>query len=120
MMLVLTRQAGESVVINDWLVVTLTNTSVVQVTVRIDASQPFYTRTSADAEALANAHDNVEFTLRVNESVIIDEEFTVVFVAAFPSGLQTRIRMGFEGPSNTKLRCLDAGGIAVKEFEFSK
>ena len=94
--------------------------SVFQVTVRIHASQPFYARTSADVETLANPYDNVEFTLRVNESVIIDEEFSVVVVAAFSTGSQAKIRMGFEGPSSTKLRCLDATGLAVKEFDFSK
>lgn len=105
-MLVLTRKIHEEVVIDNRVFVLLTKLQETEATVKVYALEPFDARrreSFAKTERTRVNRTNFEFVLKPGESILINDDITVVFIVArTPEGeAQPKSRFGFEGPSNT-------------------
>jgi sRNA-binding carbon storage regulator CsrA len=119
-MLVITRKTNEVTLIDDRVQVVPTKISETEVTVNINAVEPFQAAASSPNRVRFSAlRTSFEFVLKPEESIHIGEDITVIFIVARTVGQNSepQARIGFLGPHKTKLCAKDACGSIVTETE---
>ena len=119
-MLVITRRINEVTLIDDRVHVVPTKISETQVTINIHAVEPFQAAmTSANTVRFPAPRTSFEFVLKPEQSIYIGEDITVIFIVARTGeqNSEPRARIGFEGPSKTKVCAKDVCGSIVTQIE---
>lgn len=121
-MLVLTRRVHEALIVNERVTFVPTSLSETEATVRVFACEPIGVCRGSDLAATERerpVRTSYELLLKLDESIIIDGEFTIIFFVARigEGGIESKARFGFESPNRTKLQSKNAAGSIVKEYE---
>jgi hypothetical protein len=121
-MLVRTCKTRETVVINDRVMVVVTNLMANEAAIGVSASEPFDARRGNELAKTDRGivhRANYEFALKPSECIVIDDTLTLIFFTArIPEGeTEPKARFGFESSIRTTIKCRNAAGAVVREYE---